>query len=615
MSPLPRCSRCTVNPVGYIGRECCYTCVPRMKLGPRPRSCSRCGINPVGYSGRECCYRCVPRRRRAPLVCKRCGSDDFFTAGLCRRCHRSAVVVDSCRDCLAWGVTRHEKWLCQACRGWRRRDLNEVTCPSCTRQVVVNGRGFCRLCCRGATTANNAQPAHIALDVVGVNRTGQQLFFADLILKKRGKRPAPPRPMPPGVLWPRRFPVGHHQLVLFPWPHHLDNQRARHLQAPIPELAAALFQAVEEHGDRHGWSDNLRKRARWGIRVLLALQDTPGARITTSETTRLLQLEGPTMRPVLDVLVSVDMLTDDRPAPLESWFDAQVAELPEPMRDELADWFHALRDGSTRTPRMRPRHIDTVYNSVRPVLPVVRAWASDGHQSLREITSSDVITALAGSGRRGHTLSALRSLFRYLKARKLVFVNPTARLRGDQIQSNQPLPIELNVVRDAINSSDPVRAALAALFAFHALRTGEARTLQLIDIRDGRLQVNDNRMVLADPAHQRINAWLAERARRWPNTINPHLFINSYTAVRTTAVSNVWIIDMLGVSAQKIREDRILHEAIATEGDVRRLSDLFGISVQTAQRYVDVIAKPDERALVDITRSPTRSGSRTQGRN
>ena len=43
------------------------------------------------------------------------------------------------------------------------------------------------------------------------------------------------------------------------------------------------------------------------------------------------------------------------------------------------------------------------------------------------------------------------------------------------------------------------------------------------------------------------NAWLAERARRWPNTINPHLFITARTAVRTTPVCSAWISDQLGV--------------------------------------------------------------------
>jgi hypothetical protein len=38
------------------------------------------------------------------------------------------------------------------------------------------------------------------------------------------------------------------------------------------------------------------------------------------------------------------------------------------------------------------------------------------------------------------------------------------------------------------------------------------------------------------------------------------------------------------MSAQAIREDRILDEAIAT-GDVRRICDLFGLTVEAALRY------------------------------
>ena len=41
-------------------------------------------------------------------------------------------------------------------------------------------------------------------------------------------------------------------------------------------------------------------------------------------------------------------------------------------------------------------------------------------------------------------------------------------------------------------------------------------------------------------------------------------------------------------------------EAIANSGDVRRVCDPFGISVATAQRYADVILKPDERDLTGV---------------
>jgi hypothetical protein len=43
---------------------------------------------------------------------------------------------------------------------------------------------------------------------------------------------------------------------------------------------------------------------------------------------------------------------------------------------------------------------------------------------------------------------------------------------------------------------------------------------------------------------------------------------------------------------QAIREDRILHEAHATKGDVRHLCDLFGLSVAGAQRYTATLDHP-----------------------
>lgn len=563
----------------------------------RPRPCGRCGVNPVGYRARECCYTCVPRRGGVAPVCKRCGSGDYYTSGLCRRCHRSGPVVDSCRDCLAWGVTRHEKWLCQACRGWRRRH-EERTCPSCQRLAAVNERGFCRLCCAQATTLNRLDPAHRTLDVFAVNRRGQQLSFADMILKKHHLRPAADRVANPRrTAWPTGYPVDYAQLVAFDVRRDLSTDVVRRLEPPIPALADALQQAMADHGDRHGWTNPQRERTWRGLRILLAIQDTPGARISFTEANVLLNVEGAFVQPVVEVLASAGMLIDDREPPLEQWFARQVAALPASMQGELAEWFHAHRDGSAKPPRTRPRNIGTVYNSVRIVLPVVRGWAAEGHMSLREITRDDVVAALDASAHRNPTLTPLRSLFRFLKARKIVFVNPTARLRGDRVQRSQPLPIELDVIRDALRSPDPSRAALAALFAFHALRTSQARDLLVTDVRDGRLHVDGNTIVLAEPVRQRLNAWLAERARRWPYTANAHVFLTNRTAVRTMPVSSPWIKTKLGVLPQKIREDRILNEAIATGGDVRRLCDLFGVSVPTAQRYADVITKADETAF------------------
>ena len=249
MSGRAPCARCGQRPVGYVGRECCYECVPHLKPGARVRVCPRCGANPVGYTGRACCFECVPRRRRDPLVCKRCGDTEIWTSGLCRRCHRLAPLVDSCQDCLAWGVTRHNTWVCQACRGWRRR-YDPRTCPGCARQAPVNHRGYCRLCCRQATARNQLDPAHAMLDVAALGRDGQQLFLADLILKKRGKQPggSGPTERRPET-WPSGYPVEHQQLVLFGWPRTLTNDRVREFEPPLPQLAAALMRAVADEFD------------------------------------------------------------------------------------------------------------------------------------------------------------------------------------------------------------------------------------------------------------------------------------------------------------------------------------------------------------------------------
>jgi hypothetical protein len=448
----------------------------------------------------------------------------------------------------------------------------------------LNDRGYCRLCCRIATVSGQH---HRIVDVVGVNKEGQQLFFADMILKKRKPHaaeaspdPAVIRPLP----WPPGYPVTHRQLVLFDWPRDLTAARG---DPPLPDLAAALERAVEDHGARHGWRKSLRVTTARGIRVLLAVQDTPGATITASEAAALNQLRNCTVRPVLEVLDAVGMLVDDRPPPLEDWFDTQSEALADQVAGEVRQWFWALRDGTSTPPRSRPRSIETVRQHVSALVPALRSWSAAGHESLREIARDDVLAVLPGdTNRRRQMLGGLRSLFRFLKARRMVFANPTAKLRAEQPQPNYPLPIDLRVVRDALDDADPARAALTALVAFCGLRSGQLRALQLTDVRDGRLHLEDRTLVLAGPVRERLAAWLDERARRWPDTANAHLFVSHYTAVRTGPVSSVWITDTHRVPVKAIREDRILNEAIATGGDVRRLGDLFGLSVGGAERYV-----------------------------
>jgi len=98
---------------------------------------------------------------------------------------------------------------------------------------------------------------------------------------------------------------------------------------------------------------------------------------------------------------------------------------------------------------------------------------------------------------------------------------------------------------------------------------------------------------LAEPVRARIAAWLTYRNQRWPRTVNPHLFISKRSALRATPVGVGWITNTLGMTTQTVREDRILNELHATGGDVRRICDLFGLSIAGAARYASVLNHPE----------------------
>lgn len=193
----------------------------------------------------------------------------------------------------------------------------------------------------------------------------------------------------------------------------------------------------------------------------------------------------------------------------------------------------------------------------------------------------------SGGTARATVGQGLRSIFTVLKGRKVIFTNPMSRVRTGRPEDREPLPLdefgELATVRQALNSDDLDQAAMTALAAFHGLRNQHLRELLLTDVDGVRLSVGDRRILLAAPVRQRLTAWLDHRAAYWSATLNPHLFVNRHTAVRTGPVSNVYAGKTVGMRVQRIREDRILHEAHATGGDTRRLCDLFGLSIKGAE--------------------------------
>lgn len=257
-------------------------------------------------------------------------------------------------------------------------------------------------------------------------------------------------------------------------------------------------------------------------------------------------------------------------------------------------WLDIMLSGSKSAPRRLPRHPQTVHLHILGMAPIWHTWAARGIQSFAEISREDVVAALPPPGaHRCFAEQGLRGLFDILKARKEVFTNPARGLRATPSGSTIPLPLDTELIRTALNSDDPASALAVALVAFHGLTGPQLQALALTDIHDGRLTVDGRSIPLAGPVRTRLAAYLDYRARTWPATINPHLLINRRTGPRTNRVGRGFPWVKLGVTPQALREDRILQEIHATGGDVRRICDFFGLTVDGAMRYTAGIEHPD----------------------
>lgn len=583
--------------------------------GGTPKPCIACRQRRAAWTSPrvDYCYQCLPGGPFPPPACTRCNAGkagdgpsggtilkvEYYSQGMCTRCHPAAPQhLESCRDCYAWGVIRKHKWLCWRCRSWRVR-LPRGACRICHRaDLAVNPDDVCNLCDRqmSITLGDGVDEANVG---------GQQLYFANMPWQptrirwgnvRRVNKPNPRnlhRDRADSLRAIEFYPVAQIQHVLFDMPRDLAGAQARGLlageclpDAPHEQMAAFLDAAVLDHARRHGWAKSTIHRTQRSMHVLQLLQDTPGAMLLASDAIRLQEV-GLTAIPVIDVATAAGVMLDDRQPAIHAYFDTTTADLPEPMRTELTEWFDVMLHGSSTPPRRRPREQQTIRVYLRWAMPALTSWAEQGHTSLREITTNDVRAVLPPSGNPRSTMGAgLRSILTLLKARNTLFTNPIARIQTGSHERRDPLPAHATKIRQALLSPNPACAALTALATFHALRAGELRNLHLTDLVDGRLHLGNRSILLAEPVRVRLAAWLSHRNQRWPTTANPHVFLNHRNSSRTTAVGGRWLTLATGIPIHLMREDRILHEARATGGDVRRICDLFGLTVEGALRYL-----------------------------
>ncbi|MFE3778914.1 hypothetical protein ACFXPA_12200 [Amycolatopsis sp. NPDC059090] len=348
-----------------------------------------------------------------------------------------------------------------------------------------------------------------------------------------------------------------------------------------------------DHAARHGWSSRLTNVVGQSLDVLQAFQATPGSMIKASDAASVLNQRGLTVESTLEVLAAAELLDDDRVPAIRAYFLVQTRELPAAMRAQLETWYAVMVEGTTVAPRRRPRDHRTVRAQLAGMLPCLRSWAEMGHSSLAEISREQVLDALPESGPSRLTAAqGLRSLFRILKSRKELFINPAAGvspgIRGQSI----PLPVDTQTIQDALNAPDPARALSVALVAFHGVTARQVSSILLTDVSDGILTIGRRAIPLAAPVRVRLAAYLDHRARQWPETTNPYLLVNRRSAPRDTPVDARYPWKKIPLAPRPLREDRILHEVFATGGDVRQICDLFGMSINAAMRYGSALDHP-----------------------
>jgi site-specific recombinase XerD len=352
-----------------------------------------------------------------------------------------------------------------------------------------------------------------------------------------------------------------------------------------PALRVAAARA-RQLGEAHGWSPSTIRCVLDGLMVLL--DGRPGGeRVTLSEIRTRTPRHTSAPR-VAEVLAGLDLLEDDSIPAVRSWIERRTGELPQGFAAAVRAWLLVLLDGDARA---RPRSPASIYVYFTAVQPFIAQWSADrGH--LREVTAADIKAVL--DPLRGHQLRtatvAVRSLFRFAKKRGLVFANPAARLTAVG-PGGSLLPMsdaEIRAVEQAVTS--PAQRLIVALAAVHAARWAAIRGLTLddIDLPNRRITIAGHPQRLGELTCRTLRAWLDYRRATWPRTPNRHVLISERTALGSGPVTRsflTWNLQRHGVSIERIRRDRVLHEALTARADPLHLALVFGLAHTTASKY------------------------------
>jgi hypothetical protein len=559
--------------------------------------CNRCGLRAPKTPQHVRCWQCL--HGTEPPPCKGCGGPSWMS-GWCQTCHPQLCspqsVPRSCRTCLAWGVLDAPN--CKACRTFARGHPIGV-CLSCDRRVATSG-GYCRLCrlqaqyLAGLGHKDRAPYERVA-------RTGQQLFLANthraLWLQRHpaGEHAELPvqRPNRGGLgLRSRAWPV---QDELFALPAHQRPTRVSANDEPRLAWLAYLLSAAERLAETGGWSADLHYQVAQTLEVLVAASQ-PGVTFRASDVERQ-RGEGRNITRTLQVLQSLDLLDDDRPDRDDAWLRERTAGLAPTIQAEITAWAKALHSGGSRT---KAKSELTWRHYVTDAVDAADTWSAK-YDSLREVTRDDIHAVLsAPRPGDGHNLvTALRSLFSFLKRERRVFRDPTTRLPRRLTRrpiGSIPQPLAPSAIDEIAEVRDsPTAWLIVVLAAHHALTANPIRLLRLehVDLPGRRLRIGDQDRLIDELTFAALRGYLADRQARWPRTTNPYLMVNQQTAHHDGPTSRWWVRKAARLHATTLgalRCDRILEEALSHGiPDALHVAAMFGLHPDTAQRYTEAV--------------------------
>jgi integrase len=467
------------------------------------------------------------------------------------------------------------------------------TCAACGRIQPVK-KGYCRLCwCQASLQARGM---HSVLPPFLERIRYHQLFFAGMKLTTRwhpqpqletDSQPGAPLPAAaPGA--PAQRPV---QLLLFEASRDFTRfSRPEHANLGSPWVVHGR-QVASQLGEARGWTPKVRRTVDRAL-VMLLSGYRDGEVICYSELFPVMREHDLSIERTVEVLGRLGIFRDDRNPAVEVWLARALGGLAPGIARETEAWARALLDGG---PRSRARSQDTVRVYLNALRPALTRWSSRyGH--LREVTRDDVNAVLAGMDgvRRARAITALHSLFAWCKKRGIMFRDPARLIKSGSQAGKLLQPLGQDEVDLAAAAAvTPAARLILALAAVHAARPGAIRKLRLddIDLGNRRLTIAGRTRPLDDLTRDMLTEWLDCRRARWPQTANPHLIVNQQTVMETGPVGGGWISEALRgqpVTAERLRMDRHLDEALARGPDPLHLAAVFGISHKTAIRYANI---------------------------